>query len=82
MNRSEARAVAEELYQLMRSDVRDIVMKMVEEETSEWIGVGEAAEILGCSVGTLYNNISNIPHARNGRLLRFKRVSLIKYMER
>lgn len=82
MNRSEARAVAAELYQLMRKDVRDIVMKMVEDETGEWIGVEEASKILGCSTGTIYNNISNIPHTKNGRLIRFKKSELIKYMKR
>lgn len=51
MNRSEARAVAEELYKLMRNDVKRLVKEAVEEETSEWLGAREAAELLGWSLG-------------------------------
>ena len=58
------------------------VLKANRTTLHEWVGVGEAANILGCSVGTLYNNISNIPHTKNGRLLRFKKSELIKYLER
>lgn len=50
MNRSEARAVAEELYKLMRNDVKRLVKEAVEEETSEWLGAREAAELLGWSL--------------------------------
>ena len=82
MTRTEARILAEELYKLMRKDVKRIVEETVIECSDEWVGVGEAANILGCSVGTLYNNISNIPHTKKGRLLRFKKSALIKYLER
>ena len=82
MTRTEARILAEELYKLMRKDVKRIVEETVIECSDEWVGVGEAANILGCSVGTLYNNISNIPPTNNGRLLRFKKSELIKYLER
>lgn len=82
MTRTEARILAEELYKLMRKDVKRIVEETVIECSDEWVGVGEAANILGCSVGTLYNNISNISHTKNGRLLRFKKSELIKYLER
>lgn len=82
MTRTEARILAEELYKLMRKDVKRIVEETVIECSDEWVGVGEAANILGCSVGTLYNNISKIPHTKNGRLLRFKKSELIKYLER
>lgn len=82
MTRTEARILAEELYKLMRKDVKRIVEETVIECSDEWVGVGEAANILGCSVGTLYNNISHIPHTKNGRLLRFKKSALIKYLER
>lgn len=64
MTRTEARILAEELYKLMRKDVKRIVEETVIECSDEWVGVGEAANILGCSVGTLYNNISNIPHTK------------------
>jgi excisionase family DNA binding protein len=82
MTRTEARILAEELYKLMRKDVKMFVEATVVKCSDEWVGVGEAAEILGCSTGTLYNNISNIPHTKNGRLLRFKKSALIKYLER
>lgn len=82
MNRSEARAVAEELYKLMRNDVKRLVKEAVEEETSEWIGAREAAELLGWSLGTLYNRIDTVPHSKSGRVLRFKKSSLIKLLER
>lgn len=82
MNRSEARAVAEELYKLMRNDVKRLVKEAVEEETSEWLGAREAAELLGWSLGTLYNRIDDVPHSKSGRVLRFKKSSLIKLLER
>lgn len=82
MNRSEARAVAEELYKLMRNDVKRLVKEAVEEETSEWLGAREAAELLGWSLGTLYNRIDPVPHSKSGRVLRFKKSSLIKLLER
>ena len=82
MNRTEARIIAEELYKLMRKDVKRLVEETIIECSDEWIGVGEAANILGCSVGTLYNNIDSVPHTKNGRLLRFRKASLIKYLER
>ena len=53
MTRTEARILAEELYKLMRKDVKRIVEETVIECSDEWVGVGEAANILGCSVGTL-----------------------------
>lgn len=82
MNRSEARAVAEELYKLMRNDVKRLVKEAVEEETSEWLGAREAAELLGWSLGALYNRIDTVPHSKSGRVLRFKKSSLIKLLER
>ena len=81
MNRTEARILAEELYKLTKSR-NSIRIVPIYGGSDEWIGVGEAANILGCSVGTLYNNIDSIPHTKNGRLLRFRKASLIKYLER
>lgn len=78
MNRSEARAVAGELYKLMRNDVKRLVKEAVEEETSEWPGAREAAELPGWSPGTLYDRTGTVPHGRSGRVLRFKKSSLIK----
>lgn len=82
MTRTEARAVAEELYKLMRKEFKTLVKEVVEENADDWVGTVEAAKILGCSIGSLYNNISNIPHTKNGRLLRFRKSALIKYLER
>lgn len=56
MTRTEARILAEELYKLMRKDVKRIVEETVIECSDEWVGVGEAANILG-AVLVLYITI-------------------------
>lgn len=82
MNRTEAKMVAEELYKLIHKDVKTIITKTVKEETEEWIITEEAAKILGWSVGTLYNRIEEIPHTKLNNRLRFKKSTLLQYLDR
>lgn len=81
MNRAEARMVAEELYKLIHKDVK-VITQTMKEETEEWISTKEAARLLGWSVGTLYNRIEDVPHTCLNNRLRFKRSSLIQYLNR
>jgi hypothetical protein len=55
LTRREARMIAEELYVLMNKDKESAEDKRV-------IGAVEAARMIGWSLRTLYNRISDIPH--------------------
>lgn len=82
MTRTEARMVAEELYKLIHKDVKTIISKTVKEETEEWIGTKEAANILGWSIGTLHNRINEVPHTKLNNKLRFKKSTLLQFLNR
>lgn len=80
MTRSEARLVAEELYKLMRKDVKQLVQQSVLEETEEWLTTKQAAELMGMSVS--YIEHSDIPRTKVGRLNRYKKSDIQKMMNR
>lgn len=82
MTRSEAKMVAEELYKLIHKDVKIIISQTVKEETEEWIGTKEAAKILGWSVGTLHNRVNEVPHTKLNNRLRFKKSTLLQFLNR
>lgn len=53
--------------------------KMVEHEI---IGADEVAEMLGCSVETVYRKLDEIPHTKFGRSLRFFKGDIYKMLRR
>lgn len=73
MTRNDARMIAEELFAIIK---REGLIK------DELMGVSETAQIMGCSKSAIYHKIDEIPHAKVGKALRFKRSEIIKYIER
>ncbi|MCI7653037.1 MAG: helix-turn-helix domain-containing protein [Bacteroidales bacterium] len=73
MNRTDARLVAEELFKLIKKD------GLLEDKV---IGAEETAEILGCSTWTVYKKLSEIPHTKFGKSLRFFKSDIIKMLRR
>ena len=71
MTRAEAKMIAEELYKLMRKG--DVLPE-------RYLNAKEAAELLGRPLRTLYNKVSELPHTKVGKHLRFKESSLRQYM--
>lgn len=79
MDRTEARMIAVELYKLMYNDIKELINPV---SSDKWVGVKEAAAVLGWSVKNIYLHIEEIPHIKVGRKYRFKMSELTKYMER
>lgn len=82
MTRTEAKQIAEELYKLIKKDMKKYIIEAVQEEQDEWLNTIQAAEFLGVSVSFIKQNILDIPHTKVGRMNRFKKSSLIQYLER
>jgi len=53
-----------------------------DEKNTEWMTAEEAAEYTRLAVGTIYNKVSKgtIPHHGGGRLLRFRRDELDRWL--
>lgn len=81
MNRNEARMIAEELYKLVRKDIKQVASGLVIDQ-EEYIDSKEAAKFLGVSLSFLKKNILDIPHVKVGRLNKFKKSLLIEYINR
>lgn len=80
MTRTEARMVAEELYKLLKKDIIGRVSKITTEANDKQLSTKEAAKYLGCKPKTIYNNISQIPHYKVGRHLRFSEMALAEFI--
>lgn len=63
--------IAEELHKLMQQDARP---------AEEWLTVGEAAAYMKCSRSRIYNNIERVPHAKDGRSLKFPKGELSRWL--
>lgn len=82
MNRADAKAIAEELYKLIHKDVKLYISTAVSKETEEWLNTQQAAEVLGVSVSYIKKNILDIPHTKVGRLNKFKKSTLLQFLNR
>lgn len=80
MTRNECRLIAEELYKLMRKDVKQLVQQSVSEETDEWLTTEQAARMMGVSISYIKQN--DIPHSKVGRLNRYRKSDIQKLMNR
>lgn len=80
MTRTEAKLVAEELYKLMRKDIKGVISNAVEKETDVWMNAHEVAAYMGVSLG--YVMRSDIPHAKIGRMNRYRKSDIEKIMNR
>lgn len=82
ITKREARMIAEELFSMIRKDLQSAMTEVAVESADKYMSVKEAAEMLGWSVRTLYNNIKDIPHVKVGKHLRFSEQSLRRYINR
>lgn len=73
--------IAEELYSMIRGEIRNAVEKAVREETDTWLDARQAADMLGWSIRTLYNKIAQVPHVKVGKKLRFTERTLNDFMK-
>lgn len=56
ISRKEAKMIAEELYNFIRKDAVKATEEILKDETEEFIGLKDAAQMLGMSPSTLYKN--------------------------
>lgn len=75
MTRTDAKMIAEELFKLFKKN------SLAQRPMEKYIGITEAAELLGMPKNTLYKKVQQIPHVKRGRQLLFKESSLKMYME-
>ena len=80
MTRSEAKILAEELYKLMKKDIKNLVSQAVEKETDEWLTAEQVADMIGVSISYVMH--SDIPHSKIGRLNRYRKSDIVKLIER
>ena len=81
MTRNDARIIAEELYRLIKKGSQ-LLSNIVREVNEEYMNSHQATEFLNVSLQFLKKNIKDIPHTKVGRLNRFKKSSLIEYMNK
>lgn len=64
---------------MTQSEIKELAREIVKEQMRyEVVGIEEAAQILGVSTSTIYSRISEIPHSKFGKRLRFSKGELIK----
>jgi excisionase family DNA binding protein len=68
--------VAEELYKLLIKDIRTIVFEAVNKSSDRLLSTKEVAELLGWSVGTVYNKSRELPHTKAGKKLIFSEAAI------
>lgn len=73
MTKHDAELIANELYKIMRKN------GMVDTKV---IGVREVADMLGCSVETVYRKLEDIPHTKFGKTLRFFESDIVRLLRR
>ena len=82
MNRTDAKMIAEELYKLVRKELRTVAENLVIEDTDEFLTVDEAADFMRLSKSTLYKKRKVIPCVKIHGSLRYSKNALIKYMNK
>lgn len=80
MTRNDAKMIAEELYKLMKKDIKQLVSQAVTDETEEWLNSRQVAEMMGVSLSYVRQN--EIPHSKVGRLNRYRKSDIVKLMNR
>lgn len=71
--------VAQELYTLMRKDVKRHIAAIVETENEEYLSHREAAALLGMSPSGLYQR-TDIPFSKPGKRRLYAKSTIIKYI--
>ena len=80
MTRHEARLVAEELYKLMKDDIKKHVRELVKEGQDDLLSPKQVADILGVSVSFVMH--SSIPKTKVGKLNRYRKSDIVNMLER
>lgn len=77
MTRREARMIAEELYKMVRGDIKEAGKELVKMENEEYITVKDVARILGWAPITVYRRKDDIGcYVRSKNRLRFVKSQL------
>ena len=80
MTRNDARILAEELYKLIRKDVKLYVSQAVMKESDEWLTPEQVAGLLHMSKSYVMH--SDIPYTKIGCRRRYRKSDIIKLLER
>lgn len=80
MTAFEAKQVAEEMYKLLRKDIKKHIREAIDDVYNTPMNLDEAAEYLKIPKQTIYKNVSRIPHTKVGRRLRFLKKDLDAYI--
>lgn len=80
MTRNDARILAEELYKLIRKDVKLYVSQAVMKESDEWLTPEQVAKQLNMSISYVMH--SDIPYTKIGCRRRYRKSDIIKVLER
>lgn len=84
MTSREMKTIAEELYKLIKKDIKKDFQKYISEAMSsnakeEWVNTEGAAAYLGISTSTVQKKIFEIPHTKIGRINKFRISDLNEY---
>lgn len=80
MTRNEVKILAEELYRLMKKDIKTIVSQVVTEEADEWLTPEQVARMLSMSISYVMH--SDIPYTKVGYRRRYRKSDIVKMLER
>ena len=80
MTRNEVKILAEEIYKLMKKDIKTIVSQVVTEEADEWLTPEQVARMLSMSISYVMH--SDIPYTNVGCRRRYRKSDIVKMLER
>lgn len=80
MTRREARMVAEELYNLMRSDIIGVAREQSVKAGDEYLTTEQAAQMLGMTAASLQHRSARFPHVRVGRRNLYSRAAIAQLL--
>lgn len=81
LRRGEAKMIAEELFALIRTDIKKIVKEMTQADQEEYLDINQAAALLRCSPHTLYKTKEKTGYTKFGNKLRFRKSTLLQMMK-
>ena len=80
MTRNEVKILAEEIYKLMKKDLKTMVSQGVTEEADEWLTPEQVARMLSMSISYVMH--SDIPYTKVGCRRRYRKSDIVKMLER
>lgn len=79
LRRHEAKMIAEELFALMRNDIKKVTTAIAEAGQEEYLNLKDTAAFLSMSKSTLYKKKDDIGcYTKVGRQIRFSKSALIQ----